>query len=79
MRKRIAGWFIRTGQRIYRPTVEEMAGEVKRIIFADGSVCPLDSGMGVRHNGMTAAEAAAAAARVSRRRTRVGKGAVVDR
>ncbi|MEU2013093.1 hypothetical protein [Nocardia sp. NPDC019302] len=69
MRKKLAGWFIRTGQRIYRPTVEELAAEVKQIIFADGSVCRLNSGIEVRHSGMTAAEAAAAVERASNRRT----------
>ncbi|MCC3333575.1 hypothetical protein [Nocardia abscessus] len=73
MRKRIAGWFIRTGQRIYRPTVEEMAAEVKQIVFADGSSCPLKPAMTVNNYGMDPAAASAAVERQWRRRD-LGRG-----
>ncbi|MEU2106474.1 hypothetical protein [Nocardia sp. NPDC019255] len=73
MRKAIAGWFIRTGQRIYRPTVEELAAEVKQIIFADGSVCPMKPATVVNNYGMSPAEAAAAVERAHRRNDLQGR------
>jgi hypothetical protein len=72
MRKLIAGWFIRTGQRIYRPTVEEMAGGVKRIVFADGSAYSFNSATAVKHCGMDLESAKAAAERVWERRNAAG-------
>jgi hypothetical protein len=72
MRKLIAGWFIRAGQRIYRPTVEEMAAQVKEIIFADGSACPLKPTMIVNNHGIDPDAAIAAAERVWERRNAAG-------
>lgn len=33
IRKTIAGWFIRTGQRIYRPTITDMTAEFDELLF----------------------------------------------
>ena len=41
-RKWLAGHLIRLVHSIYRPTVEEVAAEVKQIVFADGSTFGLD-------------------------------------
>ena len=35
IRKTVAGWFIRTGQRIYRPTITDMTAQVDRICIGD--------------------------------------------